>query len=402
MQKDILAIFNLQGLGRKLKGLEVREGAVVFYFKESLRAQCPGCGRWSRRLHGRGKPRLVYHGAVFGRRVWLGLRNNRFFCRTCGKPFTEVNPFIRPRQRRTKAAERAILEALRARSFKSVQEREGISYGVSSRVLRRCLDPAKVTWPEGSIALGIDGHSFRGTRMVQTITDVETRCPLTILPDSRKESLLRFFRDIPAGVKVRIREVCIDMDTLLLAAIEQELPEALVVVDHFHLIQDANRRVDEARKIEQEACRREIPKKIFLLGQEKLSPREKDRLAQYHHLFPSLKEFHWMKEQLRKFYSLRSKKAAQKRLKDLVEMAQLSDDAAMVQWGRTLQRWSSHILNFFEHRTTNAYTEGIHTKIKMIKRVSFGFRNVQIYIRKMLLCILPLSIILPWLPHYSS
>ena len=69
----------------------------------------------------------------------------------------------------------------------------------------------------------------------------------------------------------------------------------------------------------------------------------------------------------------------------------------MAQWGRTLQRWSPHILNFFDHRTTNAYTEGIHTKIKMIKRVSFGFR-----IRKMLLCILPKAVLLPWLPHYTS
>jgi transposase len=382
MQKDILAIFSLQGLGRKLEGLEVRGGEVVFYFQESRRARCPGCGRWSRRLHGRGKPRLVYHGVVFEKRIWVGLRNNRYLCRTCGKPFTEVSPFIRPRQRRTKAA-----------------EREGISYGVSSRVLRRCLDPERVTWPEGTIALGIDGHSFRGTRMVQTITDVQARCPLTILPDSRKESLQRFLRDIPPEVKARIQEVCIDMDTLLLAAVEQELSEVPVVVDHFHLIQDANRRVDEARKIEQDACRREIPKKIFLLGQEKLSPREKDRLAKYGQLFPSLKEFHWMKEQLRKFYSLQSKKAAQKRLKDLVEIAQLSDDAAMVQWGRTLQRWSPYILNFFDHRTNNAYTEGIHTKIKMIKRVSFGFRNVQIYIRKMLLCILRVAVLLPWLPH---
>jgi hypothetical protein len=47
-----------------------------------------------------------------------------------------------------------------------------------------------------------------------------------------------------------------------------------------------------------------------------------------------------MKEKLRQFYALRSKKTAQTRLKDLVEIALLSDDAAMVQWGRTLQRWS--------------------------------------------------------------
>ena len=399
MKEDILAIFDLQGLGRKLEGLELKEHEVIFHFRESREAECPVCGRWSRRRHARGHSRLVYHGVVFDRRIYLRVRNSRYLCRTCGKPFTEINPFVRPRQRRTQAAERAILESLRGRSFKSVQEREGISYGVSSRVLRRCLDPAKITWPEGKIALGIDGHSFRGTRMVNTITDVQARSPLTILPDSRKESLKRFLREIPPEVRSRIQEVCIDMDTLLLAAVEEELPEVPVVVDHFHLIQDANRRVDEARKIEQEGCRREIHKKIFLIGQEKLTTREKERLDDYYLRFPSLKEFHWLKERLRRFYALRSKAAARQRLKDLVMIARHSDDAAMVQWGRSLERWSPYILNFFDNRTTNAYTEGIHTKIKMIKRVSFGFRNVDIYIRKMLLCILPLAVLLPWLPH---
>jgi len=47
-----------------------------------------------------------------------------------------------------------------------------------------------------------------------------------------------------------------------------------------------------------------------------------------------------MKEKLRQFYALRSKKTAQIRLKDLIEIALLSDDAAMVQWGRTVQRWN--------------------------------------------------------------
>jgi len=37
-----------------------------------------------------------------------------------------------------------------------------------------------------------------------------------------------------------------------------------------------------------------------------------------------------MKEKLRQFYALRSKKTAQTRLKDMIEIAILSDDAAMV------------------------------------------------------------------------
>nr|MDA3839637.1 transposase [Patescibacteria group bacterium] len=51
-------------------------------------------------------------------------------------------------------------------------------------------------------------------------------------------------------------------------------------------------------------------------------------------------------------------------------------------------------LNYFENKTTNGFTEGCHTKIKMIKRVSFGFRNIDNYIAKMTLAFLPLSFIL--------
>jgi hypothetical protein len=64
--------------------------------------------------------------------------------------------------------------------------------------------------------------------MVNAIIDVQAGCPLAILPDRRKESPERFLRGIPSEVKARIREVCIDMDTLLLAAVEQELSEVPV------------------------------------------------------------------------------------------------------------------------------------------------------------------------------
>jgi transposase len=82
-------------------------------------------------------------------------------------------------------------------------------------------------------------------------------------------------------------------------------------------------------------------------------------------------------------------------------MTRASDDAAMIQWGQRLKRRSPYLFNFFDNRTTKAYTEGIHTKIKMIKRASYRFRNVQTYVRKVLLCIFPWALLLS-LPHFSS
>lgn len=405
MEKIILKIFNLQDLEYLLEDCEVLDEEILLEFGETRQAICPRCGLLSKSRHARGKLCKIYHGYGFGRKVYLLLRKGRYFCRRCGKPFTEKFPMAAPRQRKTIKAEEQILEDLRGQSFKSLSEKEGISYGVARRVLQRRLNPEKLIWDEESeneLSLGIDAHSFRGTKLVNTVTDISSHRPLTILPDNRKATVKRFLMNIPEENKQKIVEVCIDMDHMLLAAVEEKLPEAKVVVDHFHVIHDANRRVDEARKIEQDVYKIEIPRKIFLIGKERLSKKQKKRVEFFCQKYPSLKEFYWMKEALRGFYRLKRKKTAEQRLKDLIEIAFLSDDAAMVQWGRTLRRWSQYILNYFDKRTTNAYTEGIHTKIKMVKRISFGFRNVEVYVRKVLLCLLPFTVIISSLPHFSS
>jgi len=63
----------------------------------------------------------------------------------------------------------------------------------------------------------------------------------------------------------------------------------------------------------------------------------------------------------------------------------MADDAELIRWGNTLKHWKEPILNHFDNHTTNGFTEGCHTKIKMLKRISYGLKNVEVYQRKMLL-----------------
>jgi len=65
---------------------------------------------------------------------------------------------------------------------------------------------------------------------------------------------------------------------------------------------------------------------------------------------------------------------------------------------KTLKEWKNEILNYFDNKTINGFTEGCHTKIKMLKRVSFGFRNINNYIAKMTLAFLPLL----WIINYHT
>nr|MDA3802333.1 transposase [Patescibacteria group bacterium] len=50
---------------------------------------------------------------------------------------------------------------------------------------------------------------------------------------------------------------------------------------------------------------------------------------------------------------------------------------------RTLKLNLEEILNYFDNKTTNAFTEGVHTKVKLLKRISFGLRNPQVYVEKL-------------------
>ncbi|MFN3286761.1 MAG: transposase, partial [bacterium] len=162
----------------------------------------------------------------------------------------------------------------------------------------------------------------------------------------------------------------------------------------FHVIQDANRRVDEARRIEQEVRRRKIPRWPLLKNQENLTPKQAEVLRTIYRQYPTLAHFHWAKEQLRAFYRAPSLPHAQALLDRLLLSLQHADDAELVRWGRTLHAWKAELLSYHRHRATSAYTEGIHTKIKLLKRLSYGFRDRHMYVRKMLLALVPLAFLL--------
>ncbi len=217
-----------------------------------------------------------------------------------------------------------------------------------------------------------------------TITDLRRRRVLAILGDDRQQTYRAFLKAIPEAVKGKIEEVCMDMKAGFIQTTREVLPEARIVIDHFHVIQDANRRLDETRHLEQEAVHRVIKKHLFLKASERLSDGEKAKLRAYLEAYPLLREWYWAKEQLRRVYKAQNKGQARALMKSLNLCIERSECGAIYDWIRTLRRFEEYILNYFDHRTTNAYTKGVHTKMKLMKRMSYGFKNVEVYIKKML------------------
>ena len=353
--------------------------------------KCPHCGSSRLYRHGRCKPREILHTWSNGKKVYLELHRRRWRCSDCKRTFSEGGELLRPRSRLTRPAEAEALWQLKDRNFSQVTRELGVGYSTLRRLLEREIDEEALGFlqDEGEIYLGIDEHSFRHQELVHTVTEVKQKRVLGILRDDRIATLKKFLNKIPGD---KVKEVCIDMKDGLRKAVEALFPLAKVVVDPFHVIADANRRMDEARRIEQDVHRRRrvrIPKKIFLIGRERLSEEKKERVDMILEQYPGLKGFYWAKEKLRELYRQPGRGEATRLLDNIIFNLKSADDAELIRWGNTLKHWREPILNHFDNYTTNGFTEGCNTKIKMLKRISYGLRNVDVYWRKMLLGFAP-------------
>lgn len=404
MDEDISSLLGLAGY----KLLRVDRAGVEDVVEVALPAEgaCPDCGVLTARVHQRAKkPSRLLWEFIGQRPLVLVLTRRRLWCKECAKPFTQRLPGVALRQRTSVQAQIALLKALTEQSFAGLGRSLHVGYWRARRILLRLPVPW-CDWnlllpSEGPILLSIDEHSFRGRDLVITVASLAPRQLIAILPDQKQRTLRDWLHSLPEAIRERIAGVCIDLRESYRSLLKRELPQAQVVADHFHLIADANRRLDETRRIEQSEARAGIQRWPLVKNPENLSARQQDKLTEMLARYPTLKEQYWLKEGLRAMYSCPTAQAAREKLTTLIITAEASDDAATLIWGHTLKAWREQILAYFDIPITNGFIEGCHTKVKLLKRLSYGFRNVEVYRRKMLLGFLPKTF--PTLaPHKAS
>lgn len=424
MNKNIISLLKIPGFFVTDVQIE-KEEIIIYARKRSKTARCM-CGKRSRKLKDYRSPSKILHMMLCNQKVYLVFQKRRFTCGNCSKLFTEPISFLESYQRASIFVKHHALERLADSSFKATNARIGISYGGLTSLLKKVFTLETINWSEqkvktdivktGSgdgiqndqkqqefIRLGIDEHHLgKRHKYLVTIANLLTGKPIHILQDDKQSTLRKFLRQLPDTVKEAIDEVCIDMRRSFLTAIAKELPNTRIVIDHFHLIQDANRRVQEARKIEedvQEKIKGNGPKtirwKLLTRNKEDLQG-EQDKLIRYYlHTYPAIAVFYSCKEKLRDMYKTGSKEEAELILTELIKSMKASEYAELGLWARSLTFYQPYILNYFDNHTTNAVTEGLHRKFKLIQRQAYGFRNPEVYARRIMLACLPLPFIYP-------
>lgn len=385
--------FNFKGFSvQKVK----KEGPeiTVYLLPRRKTAVCPKCQSKTKTVHEQGSDRKVKHSRYEGKIVTIVFPKRRFVCQKCKVTFNEKPEFMDARARTTDNYALETIYALSRSSFSTVCEAYQTSYGFLARSLLKIKfdDP----WPDGEIRLGFDEHAYGKRHMMITVCELKNHKLLAILPHYTREEVIKYLESRTNDERSRVTELCFDMGFKQRRVVESYFPSISTTIDKFHVLFYCANLIDEDRKF---ICpnigryRYENLRQVMRKPEWKLTENQRSYLFGIFAIYPRLKERWDVYQKLFGFYRSQNREEGQLKLVEIREAIHALRNTHLDSFGRTLKRLESEILNYFDNHTTNAYTEGVHTKIKMLKRTSFGFTNIDVYIKKMMLAFIPFAVI---------
>ena len=388
---------------------EVDDELEVVVETTACRVGCPRCGVIAA-LHDR-RETLVRDVDAFDRPVRLRWRKRVWRCHEplCAQvTWTEQCDAI---------ASRAVLTERAARRACRRVGREGLSVaavardlGVGWHTVMRSVwrhgqplvdDPARL---EGVTALGMDETSFlranrhHHTTYVSGLVDTATGRLLDVVQDRTATAVMRWLSRRDRRWLARIGVVSLDPHRGYANAVGVHLGHATLVVDHFHIIQLANRVIDDVRRrVQQEQTghrgRKHDPlyrvRKLLLKACENIDASGWTRLGDALRAGDpdgAVTAAWQLKEITRDLYRATSIDAARDTLALLYAWANSGDVAEMRRFANTVRRWENEVLAYFTTGgASNGPTEAVNLTIKQIKRVGRGFTNFDNYRLRLLL-----------------
>ena len=384
-QEALTVLSGLEDL--RIKGYERDEGTgeIIWLCEVKHKVSvCPRCQQVSAQIHDR-RVRVKRDVSVFGLRSYLEYEQRRFGCEQCQKPFAESVVDIEAGRRYTVRYERYIYEQYRENSIQAIHRLEGIGYKAAEGIFYR---QAQADLENQGLRLvrrlGVDEISMkkRHRQFILVLSDLDRNCVIAVLEERHKEKLEAWFDGLSAAQRAAIEEVSMDMWSPYRQAVEAKLPQAAIVADRFHLMQNLNRAVTTARRDIQRHAPAEVKEQlkgsrwILVKNLDALSEKELERLEQLYDLSPALKQLHLFKEAFRDiFQAQQDRDDAVWALAQWIDSVQQSGQPKLDTFINTLENWANPILNYFNQRTTQGFVEGMNNKLKLIMRRAYGYRN---------------------------
>ncbi len=250
------------------------------------------------------------------------------------------------------------------------------------------------------------GHSY-----ATSVMDLETGDVLWVGSGRTLKDFAKFFEEINPDTLSAVIAVAMDMNASYHKLVAEKMPYAEIVYDRYHMQAQYGKevlgvvRLYEARKhktaskemlnsITNETSkeeRREIKtnskkesreysklKKsrwALLMNRDKLSPQRTESLTEILQNHHDLAVCYAMKEEMCELFQLTDRETAEKRWTEWFQAAKESDIPALVKFAELKEKRLPGLIAHAEHPISTGKLEGFNNKIKVAKRIGYGYRD---------------------------
>ena len=322
---------------------------------------------------------------VFEDPVELRVQRLRVACSRCG-PRLEHLDWLEPHSRVTRRLARSVARFCTVASVRHAARWHGVDWktakAIDFRELERTLGPPDL---DGVRLLAMDEFAIqKGHRYATVVVDAERKRVLWIGRGRSRADVRPFFELLGPDRCAQVRAVAMDMNTAYDLEVRMHCPNAEVVYDLFHVVAKYGRevidrvRVDEANRLRTDKPARRVVKtsRWLLLRNRENVPTEKTvQLDELLAANRALLTVYLLKDDLKQLWRYRSQGWALRAWKSWKRRAMRSGLQPLRHFARCLEPYLPGILAHCRWPLGTNLVEGINNKIKVIKRMAYGFRD---------------------------
>jgi transposase len=347
------------------------------------RLRCSQCG--SDAVWGQGGVERTFRGLPIGNQpTFLEFKVPRVLCFGCGKVRQVKVHFAEPKKQYTRAFARYALELSRHMTIKDVADHFLVSWDtikeIQAKHLQRRFGKPKLHKLK---QIAIDEINIgKGHRYLTIVLNLLTGAVVFVGDGKGVDALKPFWKRLRRA-HAKIEAVATDMSPAYIRAVRENIHRAVHVFDHFHVVKLYNEKLSAFRRQlfhELTAKGQKLLKGIrwlLLKNPENLDPKKKERqrLERALQLNEPLALVYYLKEDLRQIWLQANKFMARLVLKDWLARARVSGIRMLEQFADTLEEHQEGILNYYVYPISTGPLEGTNTKIQLMKRQAYGYRD---------------------------
>ena len=368
---------------------------------------CPKCGTvYDNKIEKHGfKNSLIKIPTVSKLTTYLSLDKQRYKCNHCHRTFTCTTDIVNYGCNISNNTRHSIaVDLMKKRSEKDI----AIDNNVSSNTVERIIDSYyeldnkvyKHTLPE---VLSFDEFksvkSADGAMSFQMCNGKNGKI-IDIVEDRKLNNLMKYFSRYSRDSRMNVKIIVIDMYTPYISLIKMMFPNALIVIDKFHLVELISRSLNKTR-IKLMKNNKDNYNKLKRYWKNILKPRFELNCSKWKK-YPCFKSLTTEQDIVDYLVSLDSQfEETYQIYQDLLYAFQNNDltvlettlnkkydniSEYMKTSLKTIKGYINYIKNTFTTGYHNGYVEGNNNFIKVLKRIAFGFRSFTRFKARIMIC----------------